>query len=106
MQAEYENVKIVSKANIYYDGKVISHTFFMPDGSRKTTGVIFPGEYEFGTGPAEVMEMVSGAFTVMLPGSSKWETYEAGKSFNIPGNDKFKLKCTVLSEYVCSYAKE
>jgi uncharacterized protein YaiE (UPF0345 family) len=102
---EYENVKVVAKANIYFDGRVISYAFFMPDGSRKTAGVIFPGEYEFGTGDAEVMEVTAGALSVILPGSSSWETFAAGKSFNIPGNSKFKCKSSEASEYVCSYIK-
>jgi uncharacterized protein YaiE (UPF0345 family) len=106
MKTEFENVKVVAKANVYYDGKVLSHTFFMPDGSRKTLGILFPGEYEFGTGDAEVMEPIAGELTVMLPGSGKWVAYGPGTSFNIPGNSKFKCKCGELSEYVCSYIKE
>ncbi len=71
MQTEFENVKVVAKANVYYDGKVLSHAFFMPDGSRKTLGILFPGEYEFGTGDAEIMEPTAGKLTVMLPGSDR-----------------------------------
>lgn len=105
MQTEFENVKVVAKANVYYDGKVLSHAFFMPDGSRKTLGILFPGEYEFGTGDAEVMEPVAGTLTAMLPGSDKWENYGPGTSFRIPANSKFKCKCSELSEYICSYIK-
>ncbi len=102
---EFENVKVVAKANVYYDGKVLSHTFYMPNGDRKTLGILFPGEYEFGTADAEVMEVTAGALTVMLPGKSAWETYAPGTSFRIPANDTFKCKCGELSEYVCSYIK-
>lgn len=102
---EFENVKFVAKANVYFGGKVLSHAFFMPDGSRKTVGVIFPGEYEFATGDAEIMEVTSGELTVMLPGKTEWEKFSAGHSFNIPANSKFKCGSEEISEYVCSYVK-
>lgn len=104
-QAAYENVKVETKANVYYDGKVLSHAFFMQNGDRKTLGIMFPGEYEFGTGDAEIMEVIAGALTVMLPGKTTWETYGADQSFDIPANSKFRCKCTEISEYVCSYIK-
>jgi uncharacterized protein YaiE (UPF0345 family) len=102
---EFENVKFVAKANVYFDGKVLSHVFFMPDGSRKTAGVIFPGEYEFGTGDAEIMEVTSGELAALLPGKTEWEKFPAGRSFNIPANSKFKCRSEEISEYVCSYIK-
>lgn len=104
-QKEFENVKVVAKANVYYDGKVLSHTFYMPNGDRKTLGILFPGEYEFGTGDAEIMDMTAGALTVLLPGKTAWETYVPGQAFDIPGNSSFKCKCDEISEYVCSYIK-
>lgn len=103
--AEFENVKVVTKANVYYDGRVLSHAFYMPNGDRKTLGIMFSGEYEFGTGDAEIMEVIAGALTVVLPGKTDWETFGAGTSFNVPANSKFKCKCDELSEYVCSYIK-
>jgi uncharacterized protein YaiE (UPF0345 family) len=102
---EFENVKFVAKANVYFDGKVMSHVFYMPDGSRKTAGVVFPGEYEFGTGDAEIMEVTSGALSALLPGKTEWEKFPAGRSFNIPADSKFKCRSEEISEYVCSYIK-
>jgi uncharacterized protein YaiE (UPF0345 family) len=102
---EFENVKFVAKANIYYEGRVLSFAFFAKDGSRKTAGVIFPGEYEFGTADAEIMDVTSGELTVLLPGKSDWEKFPAGKSFNVPANSKFKCRSGEISEYVCSYIK-
>jgi uncharacterized protein YaiE (UPF0345 family) len=104
-QVEFANVKLIAKANVYHGGKVISYAFFLPDGNRKTAGVIFPGEYEFGTGDREVMEVTAGALTVLLPGKDEWETFEAGTSFGIPANSSFKCRSDELSEYVCSYLK-
>jgi uncharacterized protein YaiE (UPF0345 family) len=100
---EFENVKFAAKANIYFEGRVISFAFYMPDGSKKTAGAIFPGEYEFGTGDAEVMEVTSGELSVILPGKTAWEKFPAGQTFNIPANSKFKCKSESISEYVCSY---
>ena len=104
-QAEFENVKVMAKANVYYDGKVLSHTFYMPNGDRKTLGITFPGEYEFGTADAEVMDVVAGGLTVLLPGKGEWESYGPGESFGVPADSSFKCKCSELSEYVCSYIK-
>jgi uncharacterized protein YaiE (UPF0345 family) len=103
--AEFENVKVVAKANVYFDGKVVSYTFYLPNGDRRTMGVIFPGEYEFGTGDAEVMDVTGGALSALLPGKSEFETFGAGKSFSIPAKSGFKCRCDEISEYVCSYIK-
>jgi uncharacterized protein YaiE (UPF0345 family) len=104
-QIEFENVKLLAKANVYHGGRVISYAFFLKDGSRRTAGVILPGEYEFGTKDAEIMDVTSGALTVLLPGKSEWETCAAGASFSIPANSSFKCRAEEISEYVCSYLK-
>lgn len=106
MKEQFDNVTLVSKANIYMDGKVTSRTFFTQAGERKTAGVFLPGEYEFGTGDAEIMDVVQGSATVLLPGESKWKTFGPGESFNIPANSSFKLKIEGVFDYICSYIKE
>ena len=78
----YENCKIITKANIYFDGKVQSRTIYLPDGERKTLGVILPGEYEFATGDKEIMDIVSGRAQVLMPGKEEWESFEPGVSFS------------------------
>lgn len=102
---EFDNVKAIAKANVYYDGKVLSHAIFMANGDKKTFGITFPGEYEFGTADAEVMDVIAGKLEIMHPGESEWKTYAPGSSFSLPANSKFKLKCGEISEYVCSYIK-
>jgi uncharacterized protein YaiE (UPF0345 family) len=99
----FENVTIVKKANVYFEGKVTSRTVLFPDGTKKTLGVMLPGEYEFGTGAAEVMEVLAGSMTVLLPGESEWQTFVAGQSYDVPANSKFKLKLTEVADYCCSY---
>jgi uncharacterized protein YaiE (UPF0345 family) len=99
----FENVSVVKKANVYFDGKVTSRTVFFPDASRKTLGVMLPGSYEFGTGAAEVMEVLDGEMRVLLPGSSAWQTFKAGESFSVPANASFKLEIAGVADYCCTY---
>jgi len=103
MSDKFENVSIVKKANVYFDGKVTSRTVLFPDGSRKTLGIMLPGDYEFGTGDREVMEMLHGEMDVLLPGESEWKTFTTGQSFEVPANSKFKLKVKTVVDYCCSY---
>ena len=67
--SEFANVTVVRKANIYFDGKVSSRTIVFADGSKKTLGVMLPGEYEFNTADKEIMEIMSGDLEVSLPGA-------------------------------------
>ncbi|MCX5805882.1 MAG: pyrimidine/purine nucleoside phosphorylase [Proteobacteria bacterium] len=102
---DFENVTIVKKANIYFDGKVTSRTIIFPDGSRKTLGIMFPGDYEFGTAEKEIMEILAGNLDVMLPGAAGWVTVKEGEVFEVPAQSKFSLKVRNLTDYCCSYVK-
>lgn len=99
----FDNVTVVKKANVYFDGKVTSRTIVFPDGSKKTLGVMLPGEYEFGTGAAEIMEVLGGSMEVLLPNSEKWETFNEGQAYDVPANSKFKLKIKEVADYCCSF---
>lgn len=103
--SEFRNVTVVKKANVYFDGKVTSRTILFSDGSKKTLGVMFPGEYEFGTADKEIMEIFSGDLDVLLPGERGWKTIKGGQSFEVAPNAKFKLKVRKLSDYCCSFIK-
>ena len=103
MSDRFDNVTIVKKANVYFDGKVTSRTVLFPDGTRKTLGFMMPGEYEFGTGARELMEMLGGEMDVLPPGQSDWQTFGAGQSFEVPANSSFKLKLKGPVDYCCSY---
>lgn len=102
---KFNNVAIVKKANIYFDGNVTSRTVLFGNGEKKTLGIMMPGEYDFGTAEKEIMEILSGNLTVQLPGSSAWKAFSAGQSFEVPANSKFKLKVSTLTDYCCSYVK-
>lgn len=103
--SEFKNVAVVKKANIYFEGKVTSRTVLFGDGSKKTLGVMLPGEYEFGTADKEIMEIYSGDLDVLLPGEAKWKTVKGGESFEVAADSKFKLKVRKLSDYCCSFVK-
>jgi purine/pyrimidine-nucleoside phosphorylase len=102
---EFKNVTVIKKANVYFDGNVTSRTILFPDGSKKTLGIMMPGDYEFGTDAKEIMEIIAGKLTIQLPGSSEWRQIDAGQSFEVPANSRFKLKITELTDYCCSYVK-
>lgn len=100
---QFQNVTVVRQANVYYDGKVTSRTVLFADGNRKTLGIILPGQYEFGTAEAERMEILAGRLEALLPGSSEWAVFEAGQSFDVPANSKFKVSALDVVDYCCSY---
>jgi uncharacterized protein YaiE (UPF0345 family) len=101
--SEFTNVTVVREANIYFDGGVVSHTVLFADGSKKTLGVMQPGEYEFSTGKAEIMEILSGELDLLLPGSNTWQPVKGGESFDVPANSRFTMKVKAVSDYCCSF---
>ena len=104
--SEFTNVTVVKKANSYFNGQVTSRTIKFSDGSRKTLGIMQPGDYEFGTAEKEIMEILAGELEILLPGTDTWQQVTAGDSFTVPANSKFSLKVKTLTDYCCSYIKE
>ena len=101
--SQFDNVSIIKKAKLYFDGKVSSRTVLFADGSRKTLGMMNPGDYTFGTEEAEVMEILGGEVEVLLPGSSGWQTFAEGQTFDVPAKSRFDIKVKALTDYCCSY---
>jgi len=101
--SQFDNVSVVKKSNIYFDGKCVSHTILFADGSRKTVGVIFPSLLVFNTGAPEIMEVVSGTCRVRLKDADDWKEYSAGQSFSIPGNASFEIETIETLDYVCHF---
>jgi hypothetical protein len=101
--SEFQNVTIVKKANVYFDGKVVSRSIKFEDGSIKTLGFMMPGEYDFDTQAAEVMEILAGELAILLPGNDEWQAIKGGDSFNVPANSNFKLKVHQATDYCCSF---
>ncbi|MBK1833835.1 pyrimidine/purine nucleoside phosphorylase [Roseibacillus ishigakijimensis] len=101
---EFTNVTALAKGNVYFEGKVISHTILLPDGSKKTLGAILPGEYHFGTEAAERMDIVGGSCHYQLDGSTSEQEVGEGSFFEVAAHSGFTI--TVTGEpchYVCSY---
>lgn len=101
---QFDNVSVVKQANVYFDGKCVSHTVQLADGSKKTVGVILPSSLTFNTGAPEVMEGVGGSCRVRLKGELEWKTYASGQSFDVPGNSSFEIACDEPYHYVCHFA--
>ncbi|MCX7088877.1 MAG: pyrimidine/purine nucleoside phosphorylase [Methylococcales bacterium] len=100
---EFNNVTVVKKANVYFDGNVTSRTIKFADGSTKTLGFMLPGEYTFNTDAAELMEILAGELDVLLPGNDQWQRIKGGQDFNVPAKSSFKLKVIVGADYCCSF---
>ena len=104
--SQFDNVSVLKKANVYLDGKCISHTVLFPDGSRKSVGVIFPSSLTFNTGAPEVMELNSGKCRVRLKGDSEWKIYGAGQKFSVPGKSAFDIETVKMVDYVCHFGSD
>jgi uncharacterized protein YaiE (UPF0345 family) len=101
---EFSGVTVSAKANVYFDGRVVSHGLTFPDGSKKTLGLIYPGEFHFGTQAPEGMEIVAGGCEVRLDGTTTWKAYDAGSHFDVPGDGGFTIRVRRgITEYVCSF---
>lgn len=100
---QFDQVSVIKRANVYFDGKCVSHTVLFADGSRKTLGVILPGTLNFGTDAPELMEVQAGQCRIRHEGSDQWTTYGAGQSFSVPGKSRFDIEVIETLDYVCSY---
>lgn len=101
--SQFDNVTVMKQANVYFDGKVTSRTVLFADGTKKTLGIMLPGDYEFGTDAKEIMEILAGDLKVLLPGDSEWKHIQGKGEFTVPANAKFKLQVTAVTDYCCSY---
>ena len=104
LPTQFDGVTVVTKANVYFDGNVVSHTVLFADKSKKTLGLIRPGSYFFGTAAAERMEIVAGECRVTLKDKTEVKTYGAGTWFDVPANSGFTIEVkSGLCEYICSF---
>jgi len=104
MQTKIENAGIVLKANVYFAGKVVSHTIENKDGSKQSVGIIYPGTYSFNTGAPERMDIIAGACKVRIKGASDWTAYAAGAFFEVPAKLSFEITVdSGITEYLCTY---
>ena len=97
------NVNIATKANVYFDGKCVSHSFTQADGTKKSVGVVLPSTLTFNTGAAEIMECAAGSCEYKLKGSDVWVTSIAGEKFSVPANSSFDIKVAESYHFICHF---
>lgn len=101
--AKFDNVSVTKKANVYFEGKCVSHTIHFADGTRKSVGVIFPAKLTFKTAEPEMMEITAGRCLAKLPGDKDWREYRAGDSFRVAANSSFDIEPLETLDYVCHF---
>jgi purine/pyrimidine-nucleoside phosphorylase len=101
--AQFDEVSVVKKANVYFGGQCISHTVLFANGSKKSIGVILPSQLTFSTAAAEVMELIDGHCRVRLKGEAGWKDYRGGESFSVPANSSFDIETLDALHYVCHF---
>ena len=97
------NITVTTQANVYFDGKCVSHNIAYPDGTQKSVGVILPSSLTFNTGAPEIMECVAGSCEYKLAGSDVWVKSSAGEKFSVPGNTRFEIRVAEAYHYICHY---
>lgn len=97
------NVNVATKANVYFGGKCVSHSFTQTDGTKKSVGVVLPSTLTFNTGAAEIMECTGGSCEYKLKGADAWITSSAGEKFIVPANSSFEIKVTESYHYICHF---
>ena len=100
-------VSVTTQANVYFDGKCVSHSLTLADGTKKSVGVILPATLTFNTGAAEIMECVGGACEYKLAGNDEWVKSSSGEKFSVPGDSKFEIRVAAgeaAYHYICHFA--
>ena len=101
--SQFDNVSVIKKANVYFDGKCVSHTVILAGGVRKSVGVILPSTLTFNTDAPERMEIIAGSCRYKLAGAADWKTVKAGESFDVPGKSSFQIEQSGPLHYVCHF---
>ena len=98
-----DGVSVTTQANVYFEGKCVSHGITLADGTKKSVGVILPASLTFNTGAPEKMECVAGACEYRLAGTDTWVKSSAGETFAVPGNTKFDIRVAEAYHYICHF---
>ena len=98
-----DGVTVTTAANVYFDGKCVSHGITFPDGTKKSVGVVLPSTLTFNTGAPEIMECVAGSCEYKLKGTDTWVKSTAGTQFDVPGNSSFEIRVTEPYHYICHF---
>lgn len=101
-----KNVHVLTKANIYWDGKVTSRTGYRDDGSQFTLGIITAGSYAFDVGGREVVRLMAGTAEILLPGEAAWRLAAAPDFFEVMANSTYQIRTDGIVEYLCDYGED
>jgi uncharacterized protein YaiE (UPF0345 family) len=101
--SQFDNVSVVKKGNVFFDGKCVSHSVLFADGTRKTVGVILPSMLTFNVSTPELMEITSGTCRVKIGDEPEFKTYTAGSQFSVATNSRFVIETKEVVNYVCSF---
>lgn len=103
MTEQFDGVSVTTKANVYFDGKCVSHNITLADGTKKSVGVVLPATLTFNTGAPEIMECVAGSCEYRLKGSDSWIACATGDKFSVPGNSSFDIRVRDSYHYICHF---
>ena len=101
--ATIANATVTAQANVYFDGRCVSHSLTLADGTKVSVGVVLPATLTFNTGAPEIMECVAGSCEYKLAGSQQWLKSSAGEKFSVPGNSSFEIRVTEPYHYICHF---
>ncbi|MEN9295675.1 MAG: pyrimidine/purine nucleoside phosphorylase [Burkholderiaceae bacterium] len=99
---QFEQVTVNKKANVFFDGKCVSHTVTLASGERKSVGVILPSTLRFDLSTREVMEVVDGTAHVSINGAAE-QAYAAGQSWTVEAGGYFIIRAEAPVHYVCHF---
>jgi uncharacterized protein YaiE (UPF0345 family) len=99
---QFNDVSVGKKANVFFDGKCVSHTVTLADGTRKSVGVILPSTLRFDLTTREVMEVVDGTAHVSINGEPE-KAFPAGQSWTVDAGGYFIIRAVDPVHYVCHF---
>jgi len=94
---------VATKANVFFDGKCVSHTVTLANGEKKSVGVVLASTLTFNTAAPEIMECVAGACEYKVAGSDAWHHAGPGDTFSVPANSSFDIKVAEAYHYICHF---
>ena len=100
---KFDAVSVATQANVYFDGKCVSHGITLADGTKKSVGVVLPASLTFNTGAPEIMECVAGACEYKLAGTDEWRKSGSGEKFSVPANSSFEIRVHEAYHYICHF---
>ena len=100
---QLQGASVATKANVFFDGKCVSHTVTLPNGEKKSVGVVLASTLTFNTAAAEIMECVAGGCEYKVAGSNEWKTSGLGSQFSVPANSSFDIKVAEAYHYICHF---